>query len=274
MRLPDGRVAQLWVGGASGPTVPVVLVCHGTPDTRWVARTGEPAAQDLGVRLVCVNRPGYGASSSSASTMASVADDAVAVLDQLGVARFAVLGMSVGSAYAAALAAGHPDRVAALAVVAAPRETREATCPIDELVEEYRPEFEAWRATVDPADPDDAALAARWLPGLPEDDAALVARHFTDPEVAASVREALANSDGYLRDAALLFSPWGFDLGDIRCPAHLFFGLDDERNPPSNGEWWADRIPQAELTVTPTTHLATLLASWPTVLGALRAYLD
>ena len=58
--LPDGRRAQLWTGGATaGPTV---LVCHGTPDTRWVARTGADAASAAGVRLVAVNRPGYGTS--------------------------------------------------------------------------------------------------------------------------------------------------------------------------------------------------------------------
>ena len=40
--LPDGRRAQLWTGGAT--SAPAVLVCHGTPDTRWVARTGRAAA--------------------------------------------------------------------------------------------------------------------------------------------------------------------------------------------------------------------------------------
>ena len=99
------------------------------------------------------------------------------MLDLLDVDRVGVVGMSVGAAYAAALAARHPDRVMALAIVAAPRETRTAM----------------------------GALAARWLASLPPDDGAL--------------------------------------LG-------------------------------AELTVTPTTHLATLLANWQTILAALRSYLD
>jgi pimeloyl-ACP methyl ester carboxylesterase len=88
-------------------------------------------------------------------------------------------------------------------------------------------------------------------------------------DVAASAREALARPDGYLRDAALLFSDWGFALSDVRCPTQLWFGARDDRNPPATGRWWADRVTGAELTVTPTTHLATLLANWPAILATL-----
>jgi pimeloyl-ACP methyl ester carboxylesterase len=269
--LPHGRRVQLWAGGAT--SAPAVLVCHGTPDTRWVARTGASAAALAGVRLVCVNRPGYGTSTPTDSTMSSLADDAVAVLDLLDVDRVGVLGMSVGGAYAAALAARHPDRVAALAVVAAPRETRTAMGPLDAEAERARPEFARWAAGMNAVDPDDAALAARWLGGLPRDDAALLGAALSTADVAASAREALARHDGYLRDAALLFSDWGFALSDIRCPTRLWYGAHDDRNPPANGQWWADRVPHAELTVTPTTHLSTLLANWQTILSALRPHL-
>ena len=116
VELAGGRVAQLWLGGAdSGP---VVLFFHGCPDTRWAARSGEDAAREAGVRLLCVNRPGYGASSPAPSSHGSVADDSAEVLDLLGIAEVAALGMSVGGAYAAAFAARHPDRTRALGVVA------------------------------------------------------------------------------------------------------------------------------------------------------------
>ena len=267
--LPTGRRVQLWIGGATSG--PVVLVCHGTPDTRWVARTGAFAAVAAGVRLVCLNRPGYGTSTPADSTMSSVADDTVSVLDLIGVDRVAAVGMSVGGAYAAALAARHPDRVAALAVVAAPRETRTAMGPPDAEVERVRPEFERWAAGVHVADPDDAALVDRWLGSLPEDDAALLRAALPTGDIAASAREALVCHDGYLRDAALLFSQWGIQPSEVRCPTQLWYGEHDDRNPPETGQWWADRIPHAELHVTPTTHLATLLAHWPDILRAVTA---
>ena len=268
--LPDGRRAQLWTSPATA--APTVLVCHGTPDTRWVARTGADAALAAGVRLACVNRPGYGTSTPTASTMTSVADDAVAVLDGLGLDQVAVLGMSVGGAYAAALAARHPDRVAALGVVAAPAMTGTDTGTVEEAVERSRPEFEQWVSGLVVDDPDDEALVARWLGALPASDAALLAARPT-AEVAASAREALACHDGYLRDAALLFRDWGFRFEDITAPTHLWYGAHDDRNPPETGQWWADRIPGAKVTITPTTHLATLLTNWPEILTSLREHL-
>jgi len=123
------------------------------------------------------------------------------------------------------------------------------------------------------ADPDDDALAARFLASLPAADADLLTAALARAEVAASVREALAQHDGYLRDAALLFGDWGVRFEDITAPTHLWYGAHDDRNPPETGAWWSDRIPGAQLIVTPTTHLATLLANWPDILTRLRRHL-
>jgi pimeloyl-ACP methyl ester carboxylesterase len=255
---------QLWSGGADDG--PLVLVSHGTPDTRWVARTGAEAARVAGVRLLCLNRPGYGASTAATTTPASVADDAMAVLDQRGEGPVAVLGMSVGGLYAAALAARHPERVAVLGLVASPLAAPDPAAS-------FGPEFEAWSAGIDPADPDDEALAARWLRGLPAADAALLSGLGTSG-VAASVREALAQPDGYLCDAETLLGEWGFAPEDVRVPTHLWYGADDDRNPPATGRWWAERIAGSRFVVRPaTTHLATLLAHWPDVLTTLFDHL-
>lgn len=241
LRLPDGRAAQYWDSGGPGPAV---LFFHGCPDTRHAAMTGAEAAAHVGVRLVAVNRPGYGRSTPHTSTQASVADDAVAAADLLGIDRFAALGMSVGGAYALVCAARHPDRVSALALVATPSVSRRENGTVAEVVERFRPEFDDWVARLEPADPDDAALAARFLSDLPAADAALLASRRTTEQVAASVREALADHDGYLRDAALTFRDWDATPVDVRCPVHT----------------WPDE---------PATHLSTLLASWEPILLAL-----
>jgi len=262
--LPDGRVAQSWLGGAEAG--PLVMFFHGCPDTRWAAMTGADAARAAGVRLLCVNRPGYGRSTPHASSHASVADDAAAVLDVLGVDRVSALGMSVGGAYAVTMAGRHPDRVTALGVVATLPMHASDTTPIDELVERYRPGFAAFVAGVDPDDPDDEGLAARWLADLPDQDAALLAS-FGPAFVAGSVREALADPGGYLRDAALLTRAWPERAEDVRCPTRLWYGERDERSH-SGGDWFAARIAGAELVVRPgATHWATLAAHWPDVLA-------
>lgn len=266
-RAADGRVLQGWLGG--DPHGPLVVVCHGCPDTRHVAMGGDASARAAGVRLVCVNRPGYGASTAHASSHASVADDLALVARELGHERFGVLGMSVGGGYAVACAARHPDRVGALGLVATqPPGTRAE--PVDALVEEFRPEFLAWRATVDPDDADDESLAARWLTMLPGPDAALVAGR-GPTSVAASVREALGSPFGYLRDAALMSRPWEHGPDDVRGRVRAWFGEDDDRAGVEAAAGLLAGFGDVEVVVRPrTTHLAALVAHWPEVLATLR----
>jgi pimeloyl-ACP methyl ester carboxylesterase len=74
----------------------VVIYFHGTPGSRLDLGFGEHMAGEQGVRLVTFDRPGYGRSTAAPFGLASIAADAHAVADGLGVARFATLGMSGG----------------------------------------------------------------------------------------------------------------------------------------------------------------------------------
>lgn len=263
-RASDGRVLHGWLGG--DPDGPLVAVLHGCPDTRHVAMTGDRAARDVGVRLLCVSRPGYGDSTPHASTHASVADDLAGVASELGHDRFAVLGMSVGGGYAVTCAARHADRVAALGLVSVQPPGSRAE-PVEELERELAPEFLAWREQVAPDDPDDGDLAARWLTMLPTADAALVATR-TTAEVAASVREALGDPSAYLRDAAIMSRPWAHGPEQVRCPVRAWWGELDDRAAVSEV---VSGLADVEVVVRPaTTHLATLVAHWPDVLTTLR----
>jgi len=128
-------------------------------------------------------------------------------------------------------------------------------------------------AGIVPTDPDDQALADRWLATMPTQDAALL-RSAGAGFVAASVREALTDPDGYLRDAALLSREWHTDPGKTGCPTRLWYGGLDARAR-RGGEWFAARIPGAELEVRPdASHWATLGAHWSATLtwlaGAMR----
>jgi pimeloyl-ACP methyl ester carboxylesterase len=266
--LPDGRSVQYWLGGAgSGP---VVLFFHGCPDTRWAARTGEAAAREAGARLLCVNRQGYGRSALAESTHLSAADDARAVADGLGIHEVAVLGMSVGGGYAAACAAAYPDRVTRLGIVATlppPEERPEES--VGEMMARFAPGFAEYVAELGPDDADDAALVDRFTVGLPAQDAELLRSMTSTADLATSVREALARPEGYLRDAALTFRPWAFDVTAVRCPTWLWYGEEDQRARPG-GDWLAARIPGVRLQVVPgATHLATLLRSWDSILTSL-----
>jgi pimeloyl-ACP methyl ester carboxylesterase len=288
VRLPDGRCAELWRGG--DPSGLPVLFFHGCPDSRLAARTGDAAAARAGVRLVAVSRPGYGGSDADDSDHLSVADDTVAVADELGIDRFGVLGMSVGGPYALACAARHPGRVTGAAVAAAPADVpaldppyprdeptpeqqaffaRLAASSVEEGVELMRPDFEAYVARVAPHEPDDAALRERWLADLPPLDAALVAR-LPVGHVAQHARESVGRTEGYLRDAAVSFRAWAFDPAEVTCPVFLHYGELDTQVSVRNGIWQREHLPDASLVVhLRTGHLGTLWQHWDEMLGDL-----
>ncbi|MCA2214010.1 alpha/beta fold hydrolase [Jidongwangia harbinensis] len=319
--LADGRRLQYWAGGAADG--PAVMFLPGCPDSRLIARSGDRAARAAGVRLIAVNRPGYGLSDPyrptdpgpgpghlpatadarptedlpatadpGAAGHLPVADDVAALADRLGIGRFAVLGMSVGGSYALACAVRHPDRVTTAGLVAAPANVPELDPPVHrdgvdaeqrafvarladlspaDAVALMRPEFERYVAGLRADDRDDDALAARWTDGAHPADAAVLAA-LPAADLAAAAREAVARTDGYLRDATVTFRRWAFAPERVRCPVWLWYGARDPQASPRNGAWLAGRIAGATLVVRPdTAHLSTLLGHWPEVLATLTA---
>jgi pimeloyl-ACP methyl ester carboxylesterase len=265
-----------------------VVFFHGCPDTRRASWSGHEAARTAGVRLIAANRPGYGGSTPAPPSYQRVVADIAELTDSLGVDRFGVLGMSVGGTFALACAACLPDRVTAAALVATPGEAwrMDPPYPRDDLdaagraffaelaagtaernLARVRPDFTSWRASVDPDDVDDSAVAERWLTSLPPEDRELV--DGGPAEVAAAAREAIGSPDGYLADAALVFAPWPFRVEEIRCPVTLWYGERDATAPARNGRWLAEHLPRATVTVLPRMgHLGSLVRAWGPILAS------
>jgi pimeloyl-ACP methyl ester carboxylesterase len=107
-------------GEASG-TGPAVLLLHGLTATRRYVVHGSRALERAGHRVIACDARGHGLSSPAGGppdyTYDELVADALAVLDAEGVDRAALVGQSMGSATAVALALRHPERVSALAVV-------------------------------------------------------------------------------------------------------------------------------------------------------------
>ena len=100
------------------PQKPTVLFLHGTGQdhTIWVLPTRYFARHDRNV--LAVDLPGHGRSGGDPlESIEAMADWAVQVLDTAGISSAAVVGHSLGSLVAIAIAARHPQRVRAIALV-------------------------------------------------------------------------------------------------------------------------------------------------------------
>lgn len=95
---PDGRDTWFWF--------------HGSPGCRLEARLAHEWARSRNVRIIALDRPGLGFTDPSPElTALSVAADALAVADAIGLARFSVIGGSGGGPYALACARAFPERL-------------------------------------------------------------------------------------------------------------------------------------------------------------------
>ena len=104
--------------------LPTGLAEHG----RWRRAAGRRRPASRRTTGVRVSRPGYGASTLTPPSLASVGRQVVELADLLGWSSFGTFGSSGGGPYALATAAAAPDRVTRVVVAAGPGPTEgEAT---------------------------------------------------------------------------------------------------------------------------------------------------
>ena len=114
MRVDSGGVGIEYDVTGPDDGRPVVLL-HGFPDSARLWRHQVPALADAGFRVIVPDQRGYGRSDKpddvDAYNMLFLAGDIVAVLDDAGVERTAVVGHDWGAAITWALASMAADRV-------------------------------------------------------------------------------------------------------------------------------------------------------------------
>jgi pimeloyl-ACP methyl ester carboxylesterase len=265
---------------------PLVLWFHGTPGARrQVAPVGREAATALGIRLVCVERPGVGASTPHRHRrIVDFAGDAAAVADHLGHQRFAVVGLSGGGPYALACAAAMPDRVAAVGVlggVAPSTGTDRSATGVVNLARSLRRTLEIGRKPIGVAMqgamaivPAGHAAYLAYTRVAPPGDRAVLREPGFEAMFLDDLVTALRSGFGAIADDAALFGRhWGFRLDEVVAPVRWWHGDADNIVPLPDAVAAAERLPDVELHVRPgESHLGGFAVS-DEVLEAMATYL-
>ncbi len=285
LTLPDGRtVAYDDIGDPHGE---VVLYLHGAPDCRLARHPDDRIAAGAGIRLLAVDRPGYGRSDLPAGpTFESAARALSGFLDTLGVARCRVLAWSAGAPYALALATvAGPARISAVTtfggmvpaeayldaeVVAASRARAQFVTPVLE-----------GRISA-------AAMAAEGAqhmlppPPLTDELAAEVVEELLSPFARTEIDQVpglLELLGCSLAESVAVHATAGFEcdiatqLGDraevvlsAPCPVRVIHGAQDRVAGAGVGQWLVDRLADARLEVWADAGHHGLFARWDELL--------
>ena len=278
IELPGER--RLAYADHGDPAGTPILYFHGVPGSRLDASLLEDTYRELGVRLVAVDRPGFGASThQKGRRLLDWPRDVTALADALGLERFAVAGYSSGGKYALACAHALPERLTAVAVVAGvgPPDTpgfrdgmgRNERLTMTLAVRARPLALAYWRMAKRMLDRRPDSFVAEFEKEASEPDrAALEAPEFREALIATS-REALrAGARGLVHDVAIQARPWGFRLEELSLPVRLWHGDRDEIVPPHHSRHAAQAIPDAELHTYPDEgHL--LAARFPEIVSSL-----
>lgn len=256
-RLQDGRtLGYAEYGPVDGKPI---LWFHGTPGARrQIAPQARALAHRRKVRLIAVERPGIGDSTShSYGSLADWAADIRAFCDAKGINEFAVCGLSGGGPYALACAFYLQGRVVAATIlggVAPAAGADAAEGGISKLARRFSPVVKHLRVPVnflmvrlirrlEPHADKAVDLFARFMP--PGDKAM-----FEDPALRAMLQDDLMlgsrkQVQAMVHDVVMFGKDWGFPLSKIETPVYLLYGNADNIVPVGHGKHMAARIPNA-----------------------------
>lgn len=247
--LPDGR--RLGYAEYGAPNGRPVLFFHGAPGSRHIHADMAGHAAQCGIRLIAVERPGYGLSDPQPKrAMADWPNDIAALADALGLERFSIIGFSGGSPYPLSCAYSLPDRVekVALAAALAPLDAPGATVGMSPMVsglyalaqanpDGLKDSFAAIASS--PA----ALVAAMSASATDWDRKVIGARH---AEFVTEYTQTLRGGiEGVASDFVLASGNWGFPLDGIKAEVHLWIGTADRNTPPAMTAYLASRLPNS-----------------------------
>ena len=216
-----------------------VLAFHGIPGTRLMFRPADASARQLGLRIIAPDRPGFGCSTPQPGrTLDDWIADVEAILEAYEIDRFALIGVSGGSPFAAVTAARFGARVAGMILIG-------PMGPVADLGSEARlntfhhlmfkrlPRLPGgYRAILAPANALfrlSPSLQYRvFLRLLPASDRAIMRNPTLKAGIIEDVRESLKQGgDGMRTDLKIFSQSWNVDYTTITAPTVLWQGLAD-----------------------------------------------
>lgn len=263
-QLPDQRqISYVELGDPLG--IPV-LFFHSINSSRLELLSHKTLFSSMGIRLICLDRPGYGYSHYQQwEQYKDYAQDTINLLDHLGLERVGILSCSAGSPHALSFSLTYPERVTqvnCISAVPTPEFVLAAKCPsaLNDTLSKF---FRVVPGLMRPAL--ELTLIGETAEGIlrnigtgkrtdiftySELDIAHIKSPENLPYFSASMTESLRQGPQvWANENILVNRNWGFELADIKVPVMFWHGTQDTLIPLEMVEPFVETIPDASLHV-------------------------
>ncbi len=271
--LPDGR--HLGYAEYGAPNGTPVLFFHGAPGSRHIHADMAAISAQRNIRLIAVERPGYGLSDAKPGrTMLDFADDVAELVDALGIPTFALVGFSGGSCYALACAYKLTHRISKIALAGpfAPLDIPGVTNGMSEagsgLFALAQTNPSELRTTFAAIAPTPEALTEAMYGSLCTADKQLYKARQAEFHIEYS-KTLRSGIEGIASDFVLLSQSWGFLHETIKTETHLWGGTQDCNTPPAMATYLASVLTNSQTFMLEGEGHCALYAHWDEILARL-----
>lgn len=253
INLPDGR--NLSYAELGRTSAPAVLFCHGAPGSA-LGMPPELQRAFAAHHVLIPERPGYGGSDLALAQrrVRDWADDAIALLEALGVQQVHIVGYSGGGAFALACAHALGKRIdgvwlfSSIAPLHVPGMMQQMPALVAGLYAQAVADPEALIEQWNAMDLAPHQIVDAFLAETAAADKALARNPAVHRALTDDFERALSRGyAGWASDAQKLASPWGFDLADVKASVTLWHGTDDRNTPLAMGRYLARTLAHATL---------------------------
>lgn len=259
IKLGDGRkIGIAEYGKLDG--IPVMFF-HGTPGSRLIYDNDDEIAIKLGIRIISLDRPGFGESTPKPNRkLLDWPDDVLEVANLLEIDKFSIIGVSGGGAFAAACAYKIPNRIHSLAIVSGPtpfingkapgamnRSNKLAFFLSRKVPSILKASYRAQRKLLTEQPEKFKKQTREGNKHLHEWDRQFIQTDEQINSLMIHLGEAFKYSvDECVNEPALLTKPWGFSLERVSFPIDIWHGEEDQMAPFVEMKNFAQNIPNCE----------------------------
>ncbi len=281
-QLQDGRrLGFAQFGDADGEPI---IFFHDLWGNRNLRHPDDSILARLGIRLIGVDRPGYGMSTrKSGRSLMDVVDDVMLLSKAMKLERFSVLGFSAGGPYALACAYRFPQIVTRCAVVAPlpPMDHAQgfrAIHPVYGRLFQLAGGNESFFRLLmrgffwfdSQRGPDQFVKELGGLMTAADQKVLSNINLFNSRrDIWGEIRS--GGSDQLADEMVTLTKPWGFRLQSVSVPVDIWWGEADGFCAPGVGERMAGMIPNSQFRLEPQAGHFMLFSHWQAILQQLVA---